>query len=230
MPVLQTVVKRERNKTYYRVLHLPIWLWVFWILPGPLTYDLFTRGPRRWNWIWLGIVFVVCAWRGWRGRLPGVEPKPYIRRFGEPTPNLLYRRVCYTAAWIDLLAPWGLNLIGLLVAAFTGRWRLAWLYAWLYWPLALLVVAATLLEWTPRARRSTMNEGEERAWFYVAIWTVVPAQILAWAGWRLGAWAGLAAAPLLALRLGGFLLSSAVIFGLGVRGWLPRTARYIAAE
>ena len=35
---------RHRNKTYYRVLHWPIWIFVFFIAPGPLTFDLFARG------------------------------------------------------------------------------------------------------------------------------------------------------------------------------------------
>ena len=35
---------RYRNKTYYRVLHWPIWIFVFFIAPGPLTFDLFEKG------------------------------------------------------------------------------------------------------------------------------------------------------------------------------------------
>ena len=38
---------RTRNKGYYRVLHWPIWIFVFFIAPGPLTFDLFERGLRR---------------------------------------------------------------------------------------------------------------------------------------------------------------------------------------
>jgi len=93
---VKQIVTRERNKTYYRILHLPLWLWVFWILPGPLTYALFTRGPGRANWIWLGIVLAVCLWRGWRGRLPGVEVRPYVVYFGEEPPQpALSRGVLY---------------------------------------------------------------------------------------------------------------------------------------
>ena len=225
---MKQIVTRERNKTYYRILHLPLWLWVFWILPGPLTYALFTRGPGRANWIWLGIVLAVCLWRGWRGRLPGVEARPYVIYFGEDRPNLPYRMVCYTACWIDLLAPYALNLIGLLVAAVTGRWRLSWDYAHLYWPLAGLIVLATVCNLTPRARRSTRREGAERAWFYVAVWTVVPAQAVAWAMWRLGA--GLHWTPdrLIEARLGAFLAASIVLLSLGLTGKLPRTERYDA--
>ena len=35
---------RHRNKLYYRVNHWPIWIFVFFIAPGPLTFDLFERG------------------------------------------------------------------------------------------------------------------------------------------------------------------------------------------
>src|SRR5262245_61863858 len=53
---MKKVVERERNKNYYRVLHVPIWIWAFWILPGNLTADLYAHGPDRRHWIWLAIV------------------------------------------------------------------------------------------------------------------------------------------------------------------------------
>src|SRR5882672_10638166 len=121
---MKKVVERERNKTYYRVLHVPIWLWVFFILPGNLTYALFTHGPDRRHGWWLAVVAALCAWRGLAGRLPGVEPRPYITYYGAEQPNLPYRVVCYTAAWIGLLVPFALNGIGLAVAAITGDWML----------------------------------------------------------------------------------------------------------
>ena len=31
---------RQFNKGYYRALHWPIWIWVFFLAPGPLTFDL----------------------------------------------------------------------------------------------------------------------------------------------------------------------------------------------
>ena len=44
------------------------------------------------------------------------------------TPNLPYRVICYTAAWIGILVPFILNLIGLGIAAVTGQWTLGNLY------------------------------------------------------------------------------------------------------
>lgn len=220
-------VFRERNKQYYRVLHAPIWIWVFWVLPGwPLTYDLYTRGPDRRHWIWLAIVVAVVAWRGFRGRIPGCEQRPYINFYGVHQPNLWYRVVCYTSAWIDLLVPYTLNLAGLVVASINGRWMLRDLYRYGYYPLALAVVLATLLDVTPRARRDTFGEGVERAWFYVAIWTVVPTQVINWAAWRMGKFMALAPLPLAHLRLAVCLISTAMLLLLGMTARLPRTQRY----
>ena len=35
---------RARNKLHYRFNHWPIWITVFFLVPGPLTFDLFERG------------------------------------------------------------------------------------------------------------------------------------------------------------------------------------------
>src|SRR5208337_4177153 len=155
LPMKQAVF-RERNKQYYRVLHAPIWIWVFWVLPGyPLTYDLYAHGPDRWHWIWLAMVVAGIAWRGWKARIPGCEQRPYITHYGVHQPNLPYRVVCYTAAWVDLIVPYALNLIGLIVASVNGHWLLKEVYQYGYFPLALAVVLATVFDWTPRARRDT---------------------------------------------------------------------------
>ncbi len=223
---MKKIVDRERNKNYYRVLHLPIWLWVFFILPGNLTYSLYLHGPDRRHGIWLAAVFVVCAWRGLLGRLPGVEPQPYITHYGADKRNLPYRVVCYTAAWIGILVPFTLNLIGLVVVSFTGKWLMADLYRYVYYPLALAVVLATWLDRTPRARRSTINEGAEKAWFYVGIWTVVPSQVAVWGAWRLGGSLGLDPVALGRFRFLVFVTVAAVFLLLGVKGVLPRTTRY----
>lgn len=227
---MKRVVERDRNKNYYRVLHLPIWLWVFFILPGHLTYSLYLNGPDQRHWFWLGLVFLVCAWRGLAGRLPGVEPKPYITHYGEDKPNLPYRVVCYTAAWIAIIVPFTLNLIGLVIASITGRWLLADLYDRFYYPLALVVILGTILDFTPRAKRSTKYEGAEKAWFYAGVWTVVPAQAAAWAAWRLGGKLGLTSLVLGRFRLTAFLIVSAVFLVLSLRGKLPRSQRYYAAD
>ncbi len=227
---MKKVVDRERNRIYYRIVHWPIWVWAFFILPGHLTQGLFSRGPDRRHMYWLAVVAAACGWRGILGRLPGVEPRPYVTHYGLDQPNLPYRVICYTAAWIDLLVPFSLNALALVFASFTGDWIVDQLYAWLYYPLALAVVAATFLDRTPRARRSTRNEGAERAWFYVAIWTVVPTQLAAWAAWRLAGRIGVTGIALARTRLAVFSLVAATSLLLGLKGLLPRSARFHLPE
>jgi len=227
---MKKVVERERNKDYYRVLHVPMWIWAFWILPGHLTGSLYAHGPDRRHWIWLAVVTVVCAWRGFAGNLPGAETQPYITHFGEDKPNLWYRVVCYTTAWIDLLVPFTINLTGLLINFFTGKWIIDSLYVKLYYILAAMIVAATVFDFTPRARRSTAGEGAEKGWFYVTVWMVVPTQIAAWAMWRLGRHFEVPKTSLDHLRLFTFLAVAAALFLLGCLGKLPRTARYHAGD
>src|ERR687888_2815505 len=127
---------RERNKISYRLAHWPIWIWVFFIAPGPLTFDLFARGFDRRMALWLAAVLIGTGIAGLRGRLPGVEPRPYIIRFTEDRPNPLYRRVCYTFAWSEVVTFALLNIAGLVVAIVTGRWHLKQIYRAAYFPLA----------------------------------------------------------------------------------------------
>jgi len=223
---MKRAVQRERNKTYYRALHVPLWVWVFFILPGNLTYALYSTGPDVRHLWWFIAVVIVCAWRGHVGRLPGCEFQPYVTHWGVSQPNLWYRVVCYTAAWIDLLVPFALNALGLLLAVTTGVWRLGDFYHWLYYPLAAAIVLATVLDVTPRARRTTLHEGAERAWFYAAAWTVVPSQLAAWAAWRLGGRLALAPMPLAWLRFAAFFTVALIVGWLAFAERLPRTQRY----
>src|SRR5271166_5061371 len=113
---------RTRNKTYYRFLHWPIWIWVFFLAPGPLTFSLFAHGFSLYNGIWLAAVLIGTSIAALRGKLPGAEPRPYILRFDEDRPNPLYRRVCYTFAWSAVITFASLNLTGLIGSAVTGVW------------------------------------------------------------------------------------------------------------
>ena len=104
---------RTRNKGYYRVNHWPIWITVFFLSPGPLTFDLFEKGFDWRMAAWLGLVLLVTGYFGLRGQLPGCEAAPYIIRFTEDKPNPLYRRICYTFAWSAVITYAVLNLTGL---------------------------------------------------------------------------------------------------------------------
>src|SRR5436189_3796507 len=130
---------RDRNKTAYRLAHWPIWIWVFFLAPGPLTFQLFAYGFNASTAVWLGAVLLGTGMAGLRGRLPGVEPRPYIIRFTEDKPNPLYRRVCYTLAWSEVISFAVLNVAGLVYAIVTGRWRLRQMYDAAYFPIAVTI-------------------------------------------------------------------------------------------
>src|SRR5678810_707666 len=175
---------RHRNKLHYRFNHWPIWIFVFFIAPGPLTFDLFEHGFDRRMLLWLAAVLIGTAVAGWRGALPGVEPKPYIIRFTEDRPNPLYRRVCYTLAWSEVVAFAVLNLSGLAYAMLTGEWRLRQMYDVAYFPIAGTMWLLGAFGQLPRVRRSTQNEGHERRYFYGSVWAVAIAQPILWLLWK----------------------------------------------
>src|ERR1700689_4216838 len=175
---------RERNKTMYRVAHWPIWIWVFFLAPGPLTFDLFEHGPSARNMAWLLVVTIGTGIAGLFGQLPGVEPRPYILRFTEDKPNPLYRRICYTFAWSDVVTFALLNLAGLVIAVFTGVWYLKQLYQYAYFPLYGVILALGALGVLPRVRPSTKGEGTERRYFYGSVWAVTLSQALLMILWK----------------------------------------------
>ncbi len=49
---------RHRNKLYYRFNHWPIWIFVFFIAPGPLVFDFFERGFDQRIATWLAVVLI----------------------------------------------------------------------------------------------------------------------------------------------------------------------------
>jgi hypothetical protein len=217
---------RERNKTLYRVAHMPIWIWIFFLAPGPLTFDLFAHGPTGRNGLWLLCVVCGVAIAAHFGQLPGCEPRPYILRFSEDKPNPLYRRVCYTFAWNALLNFAILNLIGLLDAIRSGTWHMGQIYTYAYFPVLLVIIALGAIGLLPRARRSTKGEGWERRYFYGAVWSITAAQILLLLLWKS-----------LPRGLSGDLTKLAVylltlcIFGMTASvGLLPRTRPILPGE
>lgn len=175
---------RERNKPHYRLAHWPIWIWVFFLAPGPLTFSLFAHGFSRANFAWLVVVLVGTGIAGLRAQLPGVELRPYILRFDEDRPNPLYRRVCYTFAWNAVVSFALLNLCGLAVAAATGVWYMKQIYAYGYFPLCALILLLGALGKLPRVGPSTKGEGTERRYFYGSVWAVTAAQTIQLFLWK----------------------------------------------
>jgi cation transport ATPase len=175
---------RERNTRIYRMAHWPIWIFVFFLAPGPLTFSLFAHGFSRYNAAWLALVLLGTGIAGLRGRLPGAEPGPYILRFDEDKPNPLYRRVCYTFAWNAALNFALLNLVGLIGASITGVWRMQQIYSFTYFPLCILILLLGLVGKLPRVGPSTKTEGSERRYFYGTVWAVTAAQTVLLVLWK----------------------------------------------
>jgi hypothetical protein len=217
---------RERNKVRYRLAHWPIWIWVFFIAPGPLTFDLFHHGFDWRMGAWLSLVLIATGIAGLRGKLPGVEPKPYILRFTEDKPNPIYRRVCYTFAWSAVAVFAVLNLSGLAVAVLTDKWYLRQLYAYGYFPLALAVWTAGALGRLPRVMASTKGEGHERRYFYGSVWAVCLAQPVLGVMWKVLPRTRTADAAKLLVFIG----ILAFVGNLARLGRLPRTRPIVPGE
>ena len=217
---------RERNKIRYRLSHWPIWIFVFFIAPGPLTFDLFNRGFDARMALWLGAVLVGTGIAGLRGRLPGVEPRPYIIRFTEDRPNPLYRRVCYTLAWSEAIAFAVLNVAGLADAVVTGQWRLRQMYETAYFPIVVSIWILGAIGRLPRVKPSTQGEGHERRYFYGSVWAVSIGQPILWALWKLLPHGRAGDA----IKLVVFLAILAYVGHLARRGLLPRTRPIVPGE
>jgi hypothetical protein len=175
---------RERNTRLYRLAHWPIWIWVFFLTPGPLTFSLFAHGFSRGNSIWLGVVLLGTGIAGLYAQLPGVEPRPYILRFDEDKPNPLYRKVCYTFAWNCVISYALLNFSGLVIASVTGTWYLKQIYFYAYFPLCAVILLLGAAGKLPRVGRSTQREGIERRYFYGSVWSVSIAQTVLLILWK----------------------------------------------
>ena len=217
---------RERNTRLYRLAHWPIWIWVFFLAPGPLTFALFAHGFGRDNLAWLVAVLVGTGTAGLRGKLPGVEPRPYILRFDEDKPNPLYRRICYTFAWNAVLSFALLNLSGLLIAATTGSWHMKQIYEYAYLPVCATVLLLGAAGVLPRVRPSTKGEGTERRYFYGSVWAVTVSQALLMAVWKT-----LPETRMSSLAKLGIFGCALLLMGLAAyRGALPRTRPIVPGE
>ncbi len=217
---------RHRNKLHYRVNHWPIWIFVFFIAPGPLTFQLFESGFDGRMLAWFAVVLTGTGIAGLRGRLPGCEAAPYIIRFTEDRPNPLYRRVCYTTAWGEIAAFAALNIAGLAWAVVTGEWRLRQMYDVAYFPIAGTVWALGAFGALPRVRRSTQGEGHERRYFYGSVWAVAAAHPILWLLWKVlpdGRTAD-------ALKLAVFAGILIAVGQMARRGFLPRTRPIVPGE
>jgi hypothetical protein len=218
---------RTRNTRLYRLAHWPIWIFVFFLAPGPPTFTLFAHGFSLGNSLWLGLVLAGTGVAALRGRLPGAEPGPYILRFDEDKPNPLYRRVCYTFAWTAALSYGLLNLSGLLIAAVTGVWYMKQIYnVYVYLPLAAAILLVGALGKLPRVEPSTRKEGTHRRYFYGTVWAVTAAQTVLLVLWKLLPQNGATSW----VKLGAFVGMLALMGWFAYRGMLPRTRPILPGE
>lgn len=217
---------RESNTRIYRLAHWPLWIWVFFLAPGPLTFDLFARGGSRNNVAWLLLVMLATGAAAWFGQIPGAEPRPYILRFTEDKPNPLYRKVCYTFAWNAVISFTLLNLAGLVIAAATGKWVMKQLYSQAYFPICAIVLLLGLLGLLPRAGRSTRGEGSERRYFYGAVWAAAISQTV-----LLVLWKALPRSPATnEIKLAVFVLTLCAVGASAALGLLPRTRPIVPGQ
>ena len=163
---------------------------------------------------------------GLLGKLPGVEPRPYIIRFTEDRPNPLYRRICYTLAWSEVITFAVLNIAGLVIAIVTGAWRLQQIYDVAYFPLAGTIWLLGALGQLPRVKASTKGEGHERRYFYGSVWAVCIAQPILWLLWKVLPRTRAADAFKLAVFIGILVW----VGNLARRGLLPRTRPIVPGE
>jgi energy-converting hydrogenase Eha subunit C len=217
---------RQRNTRLYRSLHTPIWIWVFFLAPGPLTFSLFAHGFSLWNGAWLAIVLTCVFIAAYFGQLPGCEPRPYILRFDEDRPNPLYRKICYTFAWNAVINFALLNLTGLIIAVVTGHWMLKQIYTYAYSPICAIILFLGLMGKLPRVGPSTKREGTERRYFYGSVWAVTIAQTV-----LLIVWKSIPASPTASIiRLVAYV---AMLVFMGLAAWqgvLPRTRPILPGE
>ena len=217
---------RARNTRIYRLAHWPIWIWVFFLAPGPLTFSLFAHGFGRGNLLWLIAVLVGTGIAALRGQLPGSEPQPYILRFDEDKPNPLYRRVCYTFAWNAVLSFALLNLAASLVAAATGRWYTQQIYHYAYLPLCATILLLGAAAALPRVKLSTKGEGVERRYFYGSVWAVTVSQTILMVLWHTLPQTHATALIKLGVYAGALLLMALLAY----RGLLPRTRPIVPGQ
>jgi hypothetical protein len=217
---------RTRNKGYYRVNHWPIWIFVFFLIPGPVTFHLFAEGFQSDMKWWLLAVMLATGLAGLRGKLPGCEPAPYIIRFTEDRPNPLYRRICYTFAWSAAITYGLLNLTGMIIAIATGEWMMKQIYYYGYFPVAVPVWILGALGRLPRVMKSTRGEGHERRYFYGTVWAMCIAQPVVWIMYL--TLPRTRASDIAELVV--FVVILAAAGYLSYRGVLPRTRKIVPGE
>ena len=150
--------------------HWPIWIFVFFIAPGPLTFDLFERGFDTRMMLWLASCWSAPASPAFRpaaGRRAGAVHHPLHRGSAQPalSPHLLHGGVERS----DRVRAAQHRRPGLAIV--TGEWRLKQMYEAAYFPIAGTFWCSAR---RPAAARQARRRGwgHERRYFYGSVWAV----------------------------------------------------------
>ena len=217
---------RIRNKGYYRVLHWPIWIWVFFLAPGPLRLSASSpriqRCQRSLARSGAARNRHCCS----HGQLPGVEAAPYILRFDEdpPQPSL-------SQSLLHLRMECGHQLRAAEPHRPGHRRNHRRVDHEAALPVRLLSSryfdpAAGRAGKLPRVGKSTKNGVSERRYFYGTVWAVTISQTVLLVLWK--------TLPL--TRTGSFvklLIYTGMLFAMGAaayNGALPRTRPILPGE
>ena len=141
-------------------------------------------------------------------------------------PNPLYRRLCYTLAWSEVVSYAILNIAGLVDAIINGTWRARAIYDAGYFPIVVTIWVLGAIGQLPRVKRSTEGEGHERRYFYGSVWAVCIAQPVLWFFWKALPQSRVSDV----LKLAIFLGILAYVGNLARRGLLPRTRPILPGE
>ena len=218
---------RTRNKLYYRFNHWPIWIFVFFIAPGPLTFDLFERGFDGRMVLWLGARAARDRHRR-RSRASCRASSP--RPTSSDSPRIGRTRSTGASATRLRGAPRSRLRCSTSPASSSrssrAQWYLKQIYRYAYFPIAGTIWLLGALGRLPRVMPSTKGEGHERRYFYGTVWAMCIAQPALWLMWyvlpntRVGN----------SLKLAIFLGIIAFVGNLARLGRLPRTRPIVPGE
>ena len=218
---------RERNTRLYRLAHWPIWIWVFFLAPGPLTFYAVRPGLSLGQ---LGLARR-CAPRHRHREFSAAAcpdasraPTSCASTKTSPTPSIaasatpLRGTQCSTSRcsiWPAWSSP-----------SATGVWYMKQIYNYAYSPLCAVILLLGLAGWLPRVGPSTKGEGIERRYFYGSVWAVTAAQTVLLVLWK--------ALPLTQstslIKLAAFVGVMVVMGVLAYHGKLGRTRPILPGE
>ena len=222
---------RIRNKRYYRFAHWPIWIWVFFLAPGPLTFSLFAHGFHLDE---LGMAGSRPRWNRHRralwpiaGRRAGALHSALRRGQAESSLSAHLLHLCVERGLNFTL----LNMAGLADgrrSPVCGDMKQIYLYA--YSPLCAVILLLGILGKLPRVGPSTKGEGRERRYFYGSVWAVTAAHTVLLVLWKILPYTSISTESADWLKLIVFVGVLAEMGVCRIAAMLPRTRPILPGE